>query len=357
MMRPGPICVGETLAASAPSASAPLDVPGTASLQPTWQRLLSEAVRDPAELLRMLELPETLLPGAMAAVRQFPLLVPRGFVALMQRGCADDPLLAQVLPLGVEMDTVPGFRADPLDERGCAAVAGMLHKYHGRALLVTTGACAVHCRYCFRRHFPYDGLPRGQQWWGEACAYLANDPSLHEIILSGGDPLILPDAQLAQLAQALAAVPHVTRIRIHTRLPIVLPQRIDENFLRWFTGSRLQPVLVVHANHPRELSQEVLNALSRVRQAGATVLNQSVLLAGINDDASVLSELSQRLFSVGALPYYLHCLDRVQGAAHFLVDDARSRQIMGELAALLPGYLVPRLVREEPGKPGKTTLV
>jgi EF-P beta-lysylation protein EpmB len=355
-MRPGPVCVGETLAASAASASMPMAAAGEPSA-PTWQRLLAEAVRDPVELLQLLELPASLLPGAIIAARQFPLLVPRGFVDLMQRGNPGDPLLAQVLPLGVEMDAPPGFLRDPLEERGCASVPGMLHKYQGRALLVTTGACAVHCRYCFRRHFPYEELPRGRQWWDAARDYLVADPSLHEIILSGGDPLTLPDAQLGQLVQAFAEIPHLRRLRVHSRLPIVLPQRIDEAYIRWFTSSRLQAVLVVHANHPRELSAEVLNAISRVRRAGATVLNQSVLLAGVNDDAEVLSELSQRLFSVGALPYYLHCLDLVQGAAHFLVDDQRARRIMNELSALLPGYLVPRLVREEPGKPGKTVLL
>jgi EF-P beta-lysylation protein EpmB len=370
MIRPRPAHAGDTLSASPASASglgAPLpgglpasgQLPGAQppSGQAGWSRLLAEAVRDPAELLRLLELPAELLAGAVAASAQFPLLVPRGFVALMRRGDPHDPLLRQVLPLGEENVVTPGFSADPLSERSCGPAPGLLHKYAGRALLVATGACAVHCRYCFRRHFPYQELPRGRRWWEPALAYLRDDPTLHELILSGGDPLTLPDAQLAELAAELAAIPQLRRLRVHSRLPVVLPERIDDAFLRWFTGTRLTSVLVIHANHAREIAAPVAAAIARVRGAGATVLNQSVLLAGVNDGVDALAELSERLFEAGALPYYLHQLDRVQGAGHFLVDDVRALALVRDLAGRLPGYLVPRLVREEPGMPGKMPLV
>ncbi len=341
----------DTLAASPPHASAP------PVAEPSWRRELAEAVRDPAELLRLLALPEALLPAARRAAALFPLLVPRGFVARMVPGDPADPLLRQVLPLGDEELDRPGFTADPLGEAACGPVPGLLHKYRGRALLVTTGACAVHCRYCFRRHFAYGDLPAGRRWWGPALDYLRTDADIHEVLLSGGDPLTLPDAQLAALAQDLAGVPHLQRLRVHTRLPVVLPSRVDERLLAWLAGTRLKPVVVIHANHPRELAPPVVAACQRLRGAGVTVLNQTVLLAGVNDDEGVLAALSEALFAAGVLPYYLHALDRVQGAGHFLVADDRARRLLAGLAARLPGYLVPRLVREEPGQPGKTPLM
>ncbi len=341
---------GDTLANSLACASAQEPIPGA------WRQELAQAVRDPAILWQELQLDPALLPAAQLAIKQFPLLVPRDYVARMRIGDHNDPLLRQVLPVGEELQLVPGFSADPLAETACGPVAGMLHKYHGRVLLVTTGACAVHCRYCFRRHFAYDELPRGKAWWADAVAYIAADPSIEEVLLSGGDPLTLPDVQLAALAAAIEQIPHVQRIRLHTRLPIVLPNRVDRPLLAWLTASRLQPVVVVHANHPAEISMQVVAACRRLRDAGVTVLNQSVLLAGINDDSHILEKLSQRLFAAGVLPYYLHVLDHVAGAAHFLIDDARACQLHAEMAARLPGYLVPRLVREEPGQAGKTWL-
>lgn len=334
---------GGTLAAAVKGASAG-----------RWQRELAEAIRDPAELRALLGLPPVPVP---AAAKTFPLLVPRGFAALMRRGDLDDPLLRQVLPHGDEdLPQPPGFADDPLAEDGCAPAPGLLRKYRSRALLVTTGACAVHCRYCFRRHFAYDGLPRGPRWWTAAIANLRADPSVSELILSGGDPLTLPDVQLAEVITAAAGIPHLTRLRVHTRLPVVLPSRVDDGLLSWLTGTRLTPVLVIHANHPTELSPAVGAACARLRAAGVTVLNQAVLLAGINDDVEVLAALSERLFAIGVLPYYLHVLDRVAGAAHFLVDDDRARELHRTLAARLSGYLVPRLVREEPGASGKSSL-
>ena len=320
-----------------------------------WQRELAEAIRDPAELRALLGLPSVPAP---AAAKSFPLLVPRGFAALMRRGDPADPLLRQVLPHGDEdLPQPPGFSDDPLSEEGCAPAPGLLRKYRSRALLVTTGACAVHCRYCFRRHFAYDELPRGPRWWTAAIANLRADTSVSELILSGGDPLTLPDAQLAELVAAVAEIPHLTRLRVHTRLPVVLPSRVDGGLLAWLAGTRLAPVLVIHANHPTELSPAVAAACARLRSAGVTVLNQAVLLAGVNDDVEVLVALSEGLFAIGVLPYYLHALDRVAGAAHFMVEENRAREIHRALAARLSGYLVPRLVREEPGAAGKTPLV
>jgi L-lysine 2,3-aminomutase len=345
----GPVPMeGDTLAGSPARASGRTDG--------GWRRELAEAIRDPAELLAVLQLPPDLLPAARRAAAQFPLLAPRGFVARMRPGDIHDPLLRQVLPLGEETLTIPGFGTDPLAETACEPRPGVLHKYHGRALLVTTGACAVHCRYCFRRHFAYDELPRGRQWWSEAVAYVRGDESLREVLLSGGDPLTLPDAHLAILTAELATIPHLQRLRIHTRLPVVLPSRIDDGLIAWLTTTRLSPVVVIHANHPIEISPEVVVACRRLREAGVTILNQSVLLKGVNDAVDVLEALSEALFRAGVLPYYLHVLDRVAGAGHFLIEDRCARELHIALAGRLPGYLVPRLVREEPGQAGKTPL-
>jgi len=321
-----------------------------------WQRLLAEAIRDPAELWRVLALPAAALPAAQAAAKRFPLLVPRGFAALMRPGDLADPLLRQVVPLDDELTPTPGYSADPLHESSFSPTPGLLHKYQGRALLVTTGACAVHCRYCFRRDYPYQDLPRGRAWWQEALRTLELDPSISELILSGGDPLTLPDAQLARLVADCGAIAHLQRLRIHTRLPVVLPERVDGPLLAWLGATRLQRVVVIHSNHPREITPAVIAACQRLRDAGAVLLNQSVLLRGVNDTAAVLAELSQRLIAGGVLPYYLHALDAVQGAAHFHVPDPEGRDLIGALAALLPGYLVPRLVREVPGASHKMSL-
>lgn len=314
-----------------------------------WRRLLAQGVGDVDELLDLLELPRM---DPSSATREFPLRVPRGFVARMRKGDPEDPLLLQVLPQARELDPVPGFTSDPLGEGRASPRPGLLRKYHGRALLVVTGACAVHCRYCFRRHFPYDGHV-GSERWAEAIEHLAADPSISEVILSGGDPLVLSDRRLSRLAREIAGIGHVRRLRVHSRLPVVLPERVDGALLEWLCGTRLTPVMVIHANHPREIDGTVAEAVRRLRDAGVTVLNQTVLLAGINDDAAALAALSERLFEAGALPYYLHCLDPVAGAAHFEVPEMRTRELARELAARLPGYLVPRPVREVEGAPAK----
>ncbi len=340
-----------------PRTAAPFDAPAGAT--PPWRRALAEAVRSPAELLALLGLPVE-LPGepaaAAAAGRQFPLRVPRGFVARMRRGDPDDPLLRQVLPLSVETVAVAGFGPDPLAEASTGPAPGVLHKYRGRALLLVTGACAVHCRYCFRRHFPYAEQALSAAHLAAALDHLRGDPDLREVILSGGDPLTLTDDRLGELAAALAAVPHLRRLRVHTRLPVVLPERVDDALLAWLTGTRLAPVVVLHANHAQEIDAAVAAAVGRLRQRGVTVLNQAVLLAGVNDGVEALAALSERLFAAGALPYYLHQLDPVAGAAHFAVPDAVARRLHRDLAARLPGYLLPRLVREVPGEPAKRPL-
>jgi EF-P beta-lysylation protein EpmB len=330
---------------------------------PDWQRQLAEAIRDPLELLAAVGL----TPGDLgadfdtarlaAAAANFPLRVPRAFVERMRRGDPRDPLLRQVLIDPVELQPAAGFVTDPLQEASVREGAGLLRKYTGRALLITTGACAVHCRYCFRRHYDYgaeqatDG-PR----WSAALAAVAADTAVEEIILSGGDPLSLGNARLAQLLTPLAAMAHIRRIRIHTRTPVVLPARVDEGLLALLTPLRARLVVVVHANHPREIDAPTAAALHALGGVCAALLNQSVLLAGVNDDVQVLADLSQRLFAAGVLPYYLHQLDAVAGAAHFAVTDESALALHRQLNGCLPGYLVPRLVREVAGAPGKLPL-
>ena len=323
--------------------------------RPHWQQQLAAAITDPAQLIAALGLPRRLEPAAREAARAFPLRVPWSYVRRMRRADPADPLLRQVLPLGAELRERAGYVSDPLRERAALRAPGLLQKYRGRALIVTSGACAVNCRYCFRREFPYpeqSDTPR----WHAALAEIARDTTLEEIILSGGDPLALSDARLGSLTRALAQTPHVRRLRIHTRLPIVLPARIDAGLDAWLRSLPWPVVIVVHANHANELDEEVLDACARLRAAGATLLNQSVLLAGVNDTSAALAQLSRRLFEAGVLPYYPHALDRVRGAAHFAVGGSRARRLAGELAAQLPGYLVPRLVREQADAPAKVAL-
>lgn len=331
--------------------------------QPGWQQELARAVRDPLELLDLLGLtPDQLDPaetdaGLRAAASGFPLQVPRSYVARMRRGDPRDPLLRQVLPIGAEQLPVPGYGADPLGELQARAATGLLHKYQGRALLISTGACAVHCRYCFRRHYDYaadvdDGSPR----WTAALEHIEADASIEEVLLSGGDPLSLGNSRLAQLLARIGSIAHVRRIRIHTRTPVVLPERVDAGLLAALEPCRERLAIVIHANHPAELDEPTRTALRQLGRRCTALLNQSVLLAGVNDDADTLAALSGRLFEAGVLPYYLHQLDAVAGAAHFAIPDARAIQLHARLAAMLPGYLLPRLVRELPGASGKTPL-
>jgi EF-P beta-lysylation protein EpmB len=319
---------------------------------PSWQTALQSAVRDPGELLRLLELPPAAL-GAPADVA-FPLLVPRGFVARMRKGDPRDPLLWQVWPHAAEATAVAGFGADPVHEQALAT-SGVIRKYPGRALLIASGACPLHCRYCFRREFPYRAQLAARGDWGAALAELRDTPDVREAILSGGDPLSLSNRRLGELIARLGDTA-LTTLRIHTRFPIALPERVDDGLVRLLGGTRLRTVLVVHANHANELDANVERALSALRPVLTALLNQSVLLRGVNDDADTLTRLSERLFACGVLPYYLHLLDRVAGAAHFDVDEPTALRLIAALRARLPGYLVPRLVRETPRELSKTLI-
>ncbi|OOG52579.1 EF-P beta-lysylation protein EpmB [Rhodanobacter sp. B05] len=322
---------------------------------PDWRDLWRDAITDAGELLQAVGLGHRadLLPADDAG---FALRVPRGFVARMRRNDPNDPLLLQVLPQRAEHDHAEGFTVDAVGDLAARAGQGFLHKYDGRALLIASGSCAVNCRYCFRRHFPYGEEIAAAAQWRDALAHLKADPSIRELILSGGDPLALATHKLAELTRGLAELPHVIRLRIHTRLPVVLPERIDEAFINWLDALPLQKVVVLHANHANEFDAGVDAACARLRGAGVTLLNQSVLLHGINDDVDTLVELSERMFATGVLPYYLHQLDRVQGATHFEVGDGLALELQQALQARLPGYLVPRFVREVAGDAAKRPL-
>ncbi len=349
-----------------------------------WRAVLADAVRDAAELCRLLGLDPSVAAAAQDAEACFPLLAPRTLLGRIRRGDPEDPLLLQVLPRPAELADVPGFRSDPLGEAAATICPGLLQKYRGRALMVTTAACAVHCRYCFRRHLigqagnltiggkpkrrpggadlglpcPQPPATRGPKVedWELALRRIADDTSIREVILSGGDPLAIEDAQLAQLAERLAEIPHLRRLRVHTRLPVMIPQRVTDELLSWLRGTRLTPVMVVQVNHPAEIDTAVAGALGRLVDAGVPVLNQAVLLRGVNDDAEVLAELCERLIDIRAMPYYLPQLDPVAGGAHFEVPEAAGVRLIGELRRRLPGYAVVRYVRETAAEASKEVL-
>ncbi|RMG33155.1 MAG: EF-P beta-lysylation protein EpmB [Gammaproteobacteria bacterium] len=317
-----------------------------------WQRELAQAIGDPEALIELLDLPKALLPEARAAARDFPLRVTRHYLGLIRPGDPDDALLRQVLPLGAECRPTPGYVNDPVGDLAARAGSGIVHKYHGRALLITTGACAIHCRYCFRRHYPY-GEDNSIRHHETMLQQLRGMTDVSEVILSGGDPLSLSDRRLQRLLEALASIPHLERLRIHTRLPVVLPERITPHLVKQLATRRFATSLVLHVNHPRELSDALRPGLWRLRAAGVTLLNQSVLLRGVNDSAETLCHLSEALFDHGILPYYLHLLDPVAGAAHFEVAETNAIALHEAMRARLPGYLLPRLVREVPGDSAK----
>jgi len=321
-----------------------------------WLIQLADVITDPDELLRLLKIDtdENLIAGG-AAKRLFPLRVPRAFAARMQPGNPQDPLLCQVLTSQEEFIAAPGFSTDPLEEQS-SVVPGLLHKYRNRALLLVKGGCAVNCRYCFRRHFPYADNQGNKRNWQGALDYIAVHPELDEIIFSGGDPLMAKDHELDWLLAQLEAIPHIKRLRIHSRLPIVIPARITDTLSARFARSSLQILLVNHINHAQEIGDDFRHAMAQLRQANVTLLNQSVLLRGVNDNAQTLADLSNALFDAGVMPYYLHVLDKVQGAAHFMVSDEEARTIMRELLTLVSGYMVPKLAREIGGEPSKTPL-
>ncbi len=320
-----------------------------------WRQQLAGAFNDMESLCRHLNISADDI-GLDNELKFFPMKVPRSFVDRMERGNPDDPLLRQILPVRDELSVAPGYTLDPVGDIAAIAEAGIIHKYRGRALLVTTGACAINCRYCFRRNFPYADVQLTSQRQSRALAYLHSHPEISEIILSGGDPLLLSDEKLSALFEQLDNIPHLQRIRIHSRLPVVLPARITPALLNLLSGSRKQVVLVIHANHSRELSGPVSDSCRRLRDNGITLLNQSVLLQAVNDSASALCQLSERLFTIGVLPYYLHLLDKAHGTAHFEVGERRARELMEQVKTQLPGYLVPKLVKEVAGAASKLTI-
>jgi L-lysine 2,3-aminomutase len=320
-----------------------------------WQRQLAEAFSNVDALCRYLELDPASLP-LLPHFKDFPLRVPRGFVDCMEKGNPADPLLRQVLPIQDELRNFPGYNLDPVGDLDAVAETGVIHKYQGRVLLIITGGCAVHCRYCFRRHFPYTELQLSNQKLTQALAYISTRTEINEIILSGGDPLLLNDEKLGGLLHRLCQIKHIQRIRIHSRIPLVLPARITSDMLETLASLPQQVILVLHANHANELSAEVGHACRQLRQQNVTLLNQSVLLKNVNDDSNTLCQLSEKLFAFGILPYYLHSLDRAIGVGHFEVSELQAKQLLQYMQKNLPGYLVPRLVQEQAGAAYKIRL-
>lgn len=319
-----------------------------------WQSQLRDVITSRAELLDVLGLTEKDVGLSDGACKDFPLKVPRSFVRRMQPGDPHDPLLLQVLSSAQEMIDTPGYDPDPVGENGTTIPQrGIIQKYHGRALLIVSGGCAVNCRYCFRRHFPYNENQNSREQWHEALQYIRNEPSIDEVILSGGDPLVATDEQLQQLVERIASITHVKRLRIHSRLPVVIPERVTACLLQAITQTRLQTIMVIHCNHAREIDDAVSGALLKLREHNVTTLNQAVLLKGVNDSVEAQVALNRALFDTGTLPYYLHLLDKVQGAAHFDIPESKAHQVMAGVTASLPGYMVPKLVREVAGADAK----
>ena len=320
----------------------------------SWNQILAGAVKDSRQLLEQLKIEPTELSLRQQASLNFPLLVPQPFIDKMKKGNAQDPLLLQVLPQGSELEQSEGFIDAPLAEKHSNLQKGLIHKYHGRVLLLLSTGCAVNCRYCFRRHFPYQDNRIGKKDWQEILDYVAQDNSIDELILSGGDPLMLSDQQLAKFIQQAETIPHLQRLRIHTRLPVVIPQRITDTLVDILHSSRFDCAIVLHINHSNEINEAFKTALLPLNSAGITLLNQAVLLRGINDTLEDQVNLSKKLFNAGVLPYYLHLLDKVKGAHHFDVDEKTAQDLYQQLLLTLSGYLVPKLVREVSGEGSKT---
>jgi len=327
-------------------------IPGSAhASQPeSWQKSLKSSCRDVKSLLKMLNLSAEDLPWPVLLEHEFPLRAPQSYIENIKPGCATDPLLLQILPFDQEELEVHGFAADPLQEKNASVVPGLLHKYQGRVLIITTAACGIHCRYCFRKEFPYGDHRFSHSHWQQVMDYIRADSSIEEVIFSGGDPLVLSDSELKKRLDDIASIDHVTTIRFHSRLAAILPQRLTKNFIEMLRVSRLSSVLVLHCNHAQELNIEALAlGLASLRSAGVLLLNQTVLLRQVNDATDVLSDLSKTLFKLGVLPYYLHLLDKVSGTAHFEVPESKALNLYEDLLSALPGYMVPKLVREVPG--------
>ncbi|PSW60974.1 EF-P beta-lysylation protein EpmB [Photobacterium leiognathi subsp. mandapamensis] len=330
----------------------PLNAP---SVEQNWLNDLSNAISDPFTLLKLLKIDPTPWENGLAARKLFALRVPLSFVDKMEIGNPYDPLLRQILPLAQEFEVHQGYSVDPLEEQQ-NEIPGLLHKYHNRVLLIVKGGCAVNCRYCFRRHFPYSDNKGNKRQWQQSLEYITAHPEINEVILSGGDPLMAKDHELQWLIEHIAAIPHIKRLRIHSRLPVVIPNRITDALCQILTETRLQTILVTHINHANEIDDALKTAMQKLKQANVTLLNQGVLLKGVNDSVAALTDLSETLFDAGIQPYYLHVLDRVQGAAHFMVDDEIARQLMAGLITKVSGYLVPKLTREIGGRASKTPL-
>jgi EF-P beta-lysylation protein EpmB len=321
----------------------------------SWQKDLREVVTDPEQLLKLLNIEPNTYLEHFGARKLFPVRVPRPFIKHMKQGDFADPLLQQVMPLAKEFIVTEGFTVDPLEEHDTVA-EGLLHKYKHRVLMIVKAGCAVNCRYCFRRHFPYQDNSPNKLRWQSALTYIAQHDEISEVIFSGGDPLMASDEHLAWLVHQIEAIPHVKRLRIHTRLPVVIPNRVTPSLVTLLKGSRLKSTIVLHINHPNEVGDELINALELLRQARIPLFNQSVLLNGINNDSAILCELSEQLFDAGIQPYYLHLFDPVQGAAHFDVSEKEAVDIVNEMLATLPGFLMPKLVREIAGQANKTPI-
>jgi L-lysine 2,3-aminomutase len=321
-----------------------------------WQRELAHAVRDPVELCHLVGLSTSIVDETVRSAHGFSILVPRPYLARIRVGDANDPLLLQILPRGSELSQTPGFTPDPLGETAALCGPGLLWKYQNRILILTTQTCAVHCRFCFRRHFSFNKSLQSPSRWDDICHQVAADPSIHEIILSGGDPLTISDDRLSRIAAKFAQIHHLQRLRIHTRMPVLIPQRVCDELISWIKSTRLATIMVIHVNHPAEIDAGVATALGRMVDAGIPVLSQGVLLAGINDNLGVLTELYERLANLRVMPYYLHQLDPVAGAAHFQVPIAKGKELIDQLRAKLPGYAVPRYVRETSGCASKEIL-
>ncbi len=322
----------------------------------SWQTQMQNAFTDFKTLCEYLQLPFESLNLSSDAAKQFPLRVPEAFASRIEKSNPNDPLLRQVLPIGDELSHYDGFSDDPVGDLSSVKQTGLLHKYYGRVLLINTGACAIHCRYCFRRNFPYADLKLNKLQENTVIETIKNDESIKEVILSGGDPLILNDARLEKLFDAFAEIPTLKRIRIHTRLPIVLPDRVTEELLIILKKSPKKIIVVIHCNHANEIDEDVAKACLRLTSAGVTLLNQSVLLSGVNDSAAALCELSERLFEVGVLPYYLHFLDKANGTGHFQVSEREALALLNTVQNQLSGYLVPKLVTEQAGELAKQYL-
>lgn len=322
-----------------------------------WPSELRASFRSLDALLDFIELSPEQLDISPEAAQQFELRVPRPFARRIAKGDPNDPLLRQVLPVTAELAQVEGFVVDPLAEKDARVCEGLIHKYQDRVLLVASGACAINCRYCFRRHFPYDTNQLGPKQWQRVVEYIGEHPELREVIFSGGDPLATPDRRLARMLDDLEQIPHLRRVRFHTRLPVAIPARLTDELTQRLSDSRLDTVLVLHINHANEIDTELTEALWPLRRAGVTLLNQSVLLKGVNDSVDALHSLCEAVFAGGILPYYLFVLDPVVGSAHFDISDSEAQRLFGELQTRLSGYLLPRLAREIPGKPSKTLLL